>query len=160
MSVEYVLFVLRVVFIFALYFFILMVARVLSKELNTPVDVAAPSSAAVRPKGRGAAIPGRAYLVVVDGAESGILSGTALAVQAGTLIGRAGGSDIQLADAYTSSEHARIRQAGEQWMLEDLDSMNGSYINGQRMRGAQQLADGDTVQLGRIVLQFVLRPPA
>jgi pSer/pThr/pTyr-binding forkhead associated (FHA) protein len=38
--------------------------------------------------------------------------------------------------------------------------MNGSYINGQRVRGSQPLADGDTVQLGRVVLQFALRPPA
>jgi hypothetical protein len=159
-SVEYILFVLRVVFIFALYFFIIMIARVLSRELTTPADIAAPGGATVRPKGRGAAISGRAYLVVVDGAESGILNGTALTVHPGTLIGRAAGSDIQLSDAYTSSEHARIRQAGDRWMLDDLDSMNGSYLNGQRVRGSQPLADGDTVQLGRVVLQFVLRPPA
>lgn len=160
MSVEYVLFILRVVFIFALYFFILMVVRVLSRELTTPVDVAAPPGSAARPLARGPTTPGVAYLVVVDGAESGVLRGTTLNLRSGNVVGRADSADIPLADAYTSSEHARFRQVGERWMLDDLESMNGSYINGQRVRGSRPLADGDTVQLGRVVLQFVLRPPA
>lgn len=159
MSVEYVLFVLRVVFIFALYFFIIMVMRVLSRELTTPVDPGIQASSPVRPQARGAVTPGVAYLVIVDGAESGILRGATLDVRSGNVVGRAG-VDIPLADAYTSSEHARFRQVGDRWMLDDLESMNGSYVNGQRVRGSQTLADGDTVQLGRIVLQFVLRPPA
>lgn len=159
MSVEYILFVLRVVFIFALYFFIVMVVRVLSRELTTPADAAARPGAAVRPQGRGPVTPGVAYLVIVDGADTGILRGAALTLHSGAVIGRAPGSDIVLSDAYTSSEHARLRQAGDRWALDDLESMNGSYINGQRIRGSQALADGDTVQLGRVVLQFVLRPP-
>lgn len=159
MSVEYILFVLRVVFIFALYFFIIMVVRVLSRELTTPVDPGAQASSPVRPQARGAVTPGVAYLVVVDGAESGILRGTTLDVRSGNVVGRAGGADIPIADAYTSSEHARFRQVGDRWMLDDQESMNGSYVNGQRVRGSQTLADGDTVQLGRVVLQFVLRPP-
>jgi pSer/pThr/pTyr-binding forkhead associated (FHA) protein len=84
---------------------------------------------------------------------------TALEVRSGNVVGRAAGTDISLADTYKSSEHARFRQVGERWMLDDLESMNGSYINGQRVRGSQPLADGDTVQLGRVVLQFALRPP-
>jgi pSer/pThr/pTyr-binding forkhead associated (FHA) protein len=159
LSVEYILFVLRVVFIFVLYFFIIMVTRVLSREITTPVERSAASSAVVPPGRRGAATPGRAYLVMVDGAESGILRGAALPVTSGTLVGRAAGTDLQIADAYTSSEHARFRSAGDRWLLDDLESMNGSYVNGQRIRGSQPLADGDTVQLGRVVLQFMLRPP-
>jgi hypothetical protein len=160
LSVEYVLFILRVVFIFALYFFIVMVVRVLSRELTTPVDAAAQPGAPARPHGRGPVTPGVAYLIVVDGADSGILRGAALTVHAGTVIGRVPGSDIVISAAYTSSEHARLRQVGDRWTLDDLESMNGSYVNGQRIRGSQALADGDTVQLGRVVLQFLLRPPA
>ncbi|MHB8644962.1 MAG: FHA domain-containing protein [Thermomicrobiales bacterium] len=159
MSVEYILFILRVVFIFVLYFFIIMIARVLSRELTTTTEASAATSAVAAPGRRGAAVPGRAYLVMVDGAESGILRGTALPVMSGTLIGRAGGADLEIADAYTSSEHARFRGTGGRWILDDLESMNGSYVNGQRIRGSHPLADGDTVQLGRVVLQFMLRPP-
>lgn len=159
MSVEYILFILRVIFIFALYFFILMIARVLSREVATSSEASTPADSPVRARGRGAVTPGVAYLVVVDGAESGVLRGTALPVHSGTTIGRSSGAELQLADAYTSSEHVRMRAVGDRWFLDDLESMNGSYVNGQRVRGAQPLADGDTVQLGRIVLQFVLRPP-
>jgi len=160
LSIEYVLFVLRVVFIFVLYFFIVMIARVLSREITTPAEASAVTNAVVPPGRRGSVIPGRAYLVMVDGAESGILRGTALQVSSGTLVGRAAGADLQITDAYTSSEHARFRNVGDRWSLDDLESMNGSYVNGQRIRGSHPLADGDTVQLGRVVLQFVLRPPA
>ncbi len=160
MSIEYILFVLRVVFIFVLYFFIVMIARVLSREVTTPVEANAAANAVVPPGRRGSVIPGHAYLVMVDGAESGILRGTALEVSSGTLVGRAAGADLQITDAYTSSEHARFRNVGDRWSLDDLESMNGSYVNGQRIRGSHPLADGDTVQLGRVVLQFVLRPPA
>lgn len=159
MSVEYVLFILRVVFIFALYFFIIMIARVLSREITTPAEANAAVGAVVPPGRRGAAIAGRAYLVMVDGAESGVLRGTVLPITSGMLVGRAAGADLQIADAYTSSEHARLRSVGDRWVLDDLESMNGSYVNGQRIRGSQPLADGDTVQLGRVVLQFMLRPP-
>lgn len=156
MSVEYVLFVLRIVFVFALYFFIVMIARVLSRE----IAVSGESPGGARAGGRGGVLPGYAYLVIVDGADSGILPGTAIRIGSGALVGRAPGCDVQLADAYTSSEHARFREERGQWLIEDQRSMNGSYVNGQRVNGTHPLADGDTVQLGRIVVQFMRREPA
>lgn len=159
MSVEYVLFVLRIIFIFALYFFIIMIARVLSREIASTGE-APPAAEGRRGGGRGATVPGIAFLVVVDGADTGYGPGTAIRIRSGVLIGRAPGCDVQLADAYTSSEHARVREERGRWLIEDLRSMNGSYVNGQRINGTQALADGDTVQLGRVVLQFVLREPA
>jgi hypothetical protein len=158
-SVEYVLFVLRIVFIFALYFFIIMIARVLSREIAAPAETTA-AAGEQRAAGRGAVMPGYAFVVVVDGADTGLAPGTSIRIASGMLIGRAPGCDVQLPDAYTSSEHARMREERGHWVLEDLRSMNGSYVNGQRINGTRQLADGDTVQLGRVVLQFVLRAPA
>jgi hypothetical protein len=158
-SVEYVLFVLRVIFIFALYFFIVLIARVLSREIAAPGD-AAVATPDPRPMGRGAVTPGVAFIVVVDSANTGLPPGTAIRIHSGVLIGRAPGCDVQLPDPYTSSEHARLREERGRWIVEDLQSMNGSYVNGQRVSGTQPLADGDTVQLGRVVLQFVLREPA
>ncbi len=156
MSIEYVLFVLRIVFVFALYFFIVMIARVLSREIAVSGESA---GGGVRAGGRGGVLPGYAFIVVVDGADSGLLPGAAIRIGSGALIGRAPGCDVQLADAYTSSEHARFREERGQWLIEDQRSMNGSYINGQRVNGTQPLADGDTVQLGRIVVLFTLRAP-
>lgn len=158
MSVEYVLFVLRIVFVFALYFFIVMIARVLSREIAVSGESAGVSGG--RAGGRGGVLPGYAFLVVVDGADSGLLPGAAIRIGSGALVGRAPGCDVQLADAYTSSEHARFHEERGQWVIEDQRSMNGSYVNGQRVNGTRPLADGDTVQLGRIVVQFLLREPA
>lgn len=158
MSIEYVLFVLRIVFVFALYFFIVMIARVLSREISVSGESAGVGGG-VRAGGRGGVLPGYAFIVVVDGAESGLLPGAAIRIGSGALIGRAPGCDVQLADAYTSSEHARFREERGQWLIEDQRSMNGSYVNGQRVNGTHPLADGDTVQLGRIVVLFTLREP-
>ncbi len=166
MSVELVLFVLRLVFIFALYFFIVLVARVLSRELTVRMpDRNLTGATGAAPDAFGAlasptAMPGQAYLVMVDGAGTGIYVGTVFSLSPGTLIGRAPNVNIQLPDLYTSSEHARFLYDRDRWTMEDLKSMNGSYVNGQRVAGTSPLGDGDTVQLGRIVMQFLLRPPA
>jgi len=166
MSVELVLFVLRLVFIFALYFFIVLVARVLSRELTVRVpdrNIAGATGAPADVFGAlasPAVMPGQAYLVMVDGAGTGIYVGTVFPLSPGTLVGRAPTVDVQLSDLYTSSEHARFLYDRDRWTMEDLKSMNGSYVNGQRIAGIAPLGDGDTVQLGRIVMQFLLRPPA
>lgn len=158
MPVEFVLFILRIVFIFALYFFILLVTRTMTRELTVRADNGA-AGMPVLPATRGAVTPGQAHLTIVDGASTGISPGTAFAVSSGATVGRAPQTSIPLNDAFTSSEHARFRYERDRWYLDDLGSMNGSYINGKRIQGAAPLADGDTVQLGRVVVQFVLRAP-
>jgi DNA-binding NtrC family response regulator len=53
-----------------------------------------------------------------------------------------------------SSVHARIRRVGADWVLQDLDSTNGSYVNGRRVASAT-LADGDVVEIGHTI--FTMR---
>ncbi len=157
MSVELMLFVLRLVFIFALYFFIVLVARVLTRELtvrNVPERDTRGCRRRCRVvhwciRRRPRATPGQAYLVIVDGASTGIYVGTVYPIGSGVLVGRAPTVDVPLPDVYTSSEHARFLYDRDRWTMEDLKSMNGSYVNGQRVAGIAPLGDGDTVQLGR-----------
>ena len=60
---------------------------------------------------------------------------------------------LQLPDRWMSREHARLMRAGEQWMLEDVNSKNGLRVNDvPRTRG--WLADGDLIELGRTLLLF------
>ncbi len=162
MPVELVLFVLRLAFVFALYFFILLVTRVMSRELTVRAGggdlTPAPTSASTG-FGPAAATPGEAYLLTVDGAESGLLVGTTFALAPGVGVGRNAANLVHLPDLYTSGDHARFRYERGRWLLEDLGSMNGSYVNGQRVSGTASLGDGDTVQLGRVVTQFLLRTP-
>jgi len=164
MSVELILFVLRLVFIFALYFFIVLVARVLTRELtmrDVPErDTVNAANGAYGAFAASAVTPGQAYLVIVDGASTGVSIGTVYPIAPGVLVGRAPTVDVPLPDVYTSSEHARFLYDRGRWTMEDLQSMNGSYVNGQRVAGVVLLGDGDTVQLGRVVMQFLLRLPA
>lgn len=160
MPVELVLFVLRLAFVFVLYFFILLVTRVMSRELTVRAgaDTPQPGAAGFGPTAS-AGTPGQGYLVIVDGAETGLLVGTLFAVVPDASVGRNPANAIHLPDVFTSGEHARFRFERGRWLLEDLGSMNGSYVNTQRVSGTVPLGDGDTVQLGRVVTQFLLHAP-
>ncbi|AKI99385.1 FHA domain-containing protein [Archangium gephyra] len=62
---------------------------------------------------------------------------------------------LQLPDRWMSREHARLVRAGEQWMLEDVNSKNGLRVNGET-RGRGWLANGDLLELGHTLLMFRL----
>src|SRR6266542_3608147 len=68
-------------------------------------------------------------------------------------IGRSEQSDIALADPGVSRNHARIIREGDDFIVEDLRSTNGTEVNGQPIR-RRRLADGDVVKLANSTLQF------
>ncbi len=70
-----------------------------------------------------------------------------------TSVGRAEQSDIPLADPGVSRNHARIIREGDDFIVEDLRSTNGTEVNGQPIR-RRRLADGDMVKLANSTLQF------
>jgi pSer/pThr/pTyr-binding forkhead associated (FHA) protein len=71
-------------------------------------------------------------------------------------IGRQAANDIPLPwDTEVSRVHAVLEPVGCEWTLvDDGLSRNGSYVNGERMRGRRRLADGDLVLLGHTMLVF------
>jgi len=64
------------------------------------------------------------------------------------VIGRRAGSAIRLTEQNVSREHARLARAGRTWMVEDMKSYNGLYVNGARVVGSEPLVNGDVVQIG------------
>jgi len=95
--------------------------------------------------------PGRgAWLYVVDGAQKGRdyrLGETAT-------IGRdAVECDVILSDPKLSAQHARIRQEGDEFILYDLASKNGTFVNENRVQ-RQILADNDIIVVGTTKLIF------
>ena len=62
--------------------------------------------------------------------------------------------DIDPTDGEISREHARIIQQGDQFWLEDLNSTNGTFLNGQRIVTPTLLRSGDQIGIGHCVLQF------
>ena len=67
----------------------------------------------------------------------------------GFLIGRSSTCDHEVNEAEVSRRHCRIFKRGEQYVVEDLGSRNGTYVNGQRTEGARVLGFGDRIQVGR-----------
>ncbi len=63
------------------------------------------------------------------------------------IVGRDESSDIILAERQISRQHIRIYREGGQFYVRDLDSRNGTWINGQPLKGSCELHDGDEIQL-------------
>lgn len=69
-------------------------------------------------------------------------------------LGRAPSNTIAIADGSVSSQHARILRTPEGFVLEDLQSRNGTFVNGEQVADKRLLADGDLIRLGKIIMTF------
>lgn len=77
------------------------------------------------------------------------------------VIGREEVLTVCLDGPTVSRRHARIRVTGQEAVLEDLGSKNGTYLNGRKLASPASLSDGDTIRIGSVPVKFrVLRPPA
>ena len=79
--------------------------------------------------------------------------------QRAAVIGRDAKSDIPILAAGVSRKHARIYFANQQAFVEDLDSSNGTSVNGQRIEGSKALRQGDQIGLGQSVVLHFDGPP-
>ena len=86
-----------------------------------------------------------------------VLNGRTHALDGGKVVlGRSKDADVQVEDANVSRRHAELRREGPSWWVVDLDSTNGTEVNGKRVRKAK-LADGDRIALGGSELRFAKR---
>jgi two-component system NtrC family sensor kinase len=93
-----------------------------------------------------------ASLFVIQGRDQGVryeldTAGATIA------LGRDSNSQVQLHDTEVSRRHAEIRHVGEAFMIADVGSANGTFVNGQRVE-QHELSSGDQIQVGRSVLVF------
>ncbi|MEW5851123.1 MAG: FHA domain-containing protein [Myxococcota bacterium] len=72
----------------------------------------------------------------------------------GYVIGRSHRCDIVIGLLGLSRRHARVYQEGAAWMVEDLGSQNGTYVNDARINGPQQLREGDVINFFEYTLVF------
>jgi len=94
---------------------------------------------------------GEARLVLVRGAAAP--AGCALPRQGGVLLGRDASCDLVLEDERVSGRHARVEAHGDGWQVKDLDSANGTFVNGEDV-AEKVLAPGDELELGDVVLRL------
>jgi predicted component of type VI protein secretion system len=74
-------------------------------------------------------------------------SGVAYDLRHGATLGR-GEVEIKLDDPFASSRHARISPQGHVFVIEDLGSTNGTYLNDEPLNGPQPLHPGDRIRIG------------
>jgi pSer/pThr/pTyr-binding forkhead associated (FHA) protein len=95
-------------------------------------------------------------LVVVDAGKTDLLPGHAFPLTVVTGLGRALSNTIVIEDAFASSEHALLALRDGRWWLEDLDSRNGTQLNGERLNAPAIVATGDEIGIGGVRLRIEL----
>ena len=90
-------------------------------------------------------------LVVTGGA----LAGTRISLDGRPiLIGRADDSTLVLDDDYASTRHARLSLSGEDWLLEDLGSTNGTYLDRAKVTAPIRVPPGTPIRIGKTVIEL------
>jgi hypothetical protein len=69
-------------------------------------------------------------------------------------IGRLADCTVVVSDTNTSRHHARISRSGSGFVIADLNSTNGTFVNGERLTADHRLADGDIITVGSVSLRF------
>ncbi|HEX6389213.1 MAG TPA: FHA domain-containing protein, partial [Solirubrobacteraceae bacterium] len=127
--------------------------------MDSPKD---PATATYRIDETGELIPVELEDVVAQGAALVIRAGGGRVGESFALdndritIGRRPDSAVFLDDVTVSRDHALIVRRGGAWHLDDLGSLNGTYVNRQRIE-THHLADGDELQVGKYKLTFLSR---
>jgi len=115
----------------------------------------APTTVTERPAssaGSAAASAAEATRVVIS---SGPRAGLELDLpQTGLTIGRSSGSGLQIKDDYTSSNHAKIVRWRDQWVVQDLGSTNGTFVEGKRISESTPVRVGSSVRIGTTTFEL------
>ena len=152
MDTEPIAVALKFGFLAVLYLFLFWVAASAFRELRR-TTVPAPEATGVHPIGPGGRSAATdAWLVAVTG--GGLDPGERFDLFGGISIGRSGDADVRIEDRYASGLHARVYSRGASYYAEDMNSTNGTLLNGATLSGEAELIDGDTVQIGDTVFRF------
>ncbi|MDQ3986805.1 MAG: FHA domain-containing protein [Actinomycetota bacterium] len=150
-----VLDLLKYVFLIVLYIFVMRAVRAVYMELKPastrqPSARRTPAPASSRPPARKSKkMPTRAVVV-----EGNAHKGKGFTLGDELTVGRSDKCDLVLDDAYVSQMHARIFSRGESFVLEDMGSTNGTYLNQRRITSPVELQRGDRVKIGKTVLEM------
>ena len=94
-----------------------------------------------------------AVLTVLEASEES-LSGRRFAFHDEITIGRGTENDVIIPENFVSHRHATIFLHGAQYVIEDLGSVNHTYVNGQMLEGKAYLKPNDEIRIGMVTLKF------
>ena len=155
-GVAEVLLALKIAFLVLLYLFVLRVIRSAGRERQAPSqDSMILTPGAARAAGLGRAAQSRRSARLVVQRSPSLEEGDEFPLNSAPVtVGRAGQNDLVLdGDEFASARHARIEVRGDGVWVQDLDSTNGTYVNGSRVAGAQRLDTGDVLRVGETDLR-------
>lgn len=141
LSIEFLILALRIAVVFLLYLFLYQVLRTITRELRTAGSETTPASQ-------------YGYLTVINPGQTGLQTGKKFPLNQVNTIGRAMTNDIPLNDSFLSGEHALLEWDGNTWIVEDLGSTNGSWLNGRELDQPIPLTYGDVIQVGHVELKL------
>ncbi len=142
---ESVLTVLKYGFLALLYLFLWRVVTVVMREMRGTTDAEAPARRTGRERG--------ARLRIIDPPEH---AGEVFPLADEITVGRGAGCGIVLPDDhYVSTVHARVFRRGGDVFVEDLESRNGTLVNGEAVVAVTRLRRGDRVQFGQTTAELV-----
>lgn len=140
-------------FLVVLYLFVLVIARSAFKDLRRTVSPApdatgfhAAPAFAEGPRGADA------WLIAERG--GGLERDQRFDLIGGLSVGRSKEADVRIDDRYASSIHARVFSREGRFYVEDMNSTNGTLLNGATLNGEAELIDGDNVQIGDTVFRL------
>jgi len=169
---ELTLLLLRVGFLILLWFFVFAVVYSLRADLfgvkvrrmpepaARAATPAAPRAATAPVASKPAPSTGKGGLATTDAVSrivitSGPKAGLELALGTEPLtIGRSSESGLVIRDDYTSSHHARLVLWGDQWMIQDLDSTNGTWHDGARVSAPVPITRGAPIKVGATTFEL------
>jgi hypothetical protein len=93
-----------------------------------------------------------AWLVVE--ASDNLDPGSRFDLFGGVTLGRSAEADIAFTDRYASGLHARVYPRGDRYFVEDMNSTNGTLLNGAEVIGETEVADGSTIAIGDTSFRF------
>ena len=153
LTTDETLLVLKLAFIVLLYVFILMIVRSATKDIGGAPQESIVLGAAEADALRAAHGFKAATFLVLQG--PGFEPGSTIDVRSTTVVGRDQDSGVPLnGDEFASARHARIDPRPDGVWIEDLDSTNGTFVNGARVTSQRLLQPGDVLKVGETELQL------
>jgi hypothetical protein len=145
-------------FLAVLYLFLFVIARSALRDVGGGTPAAAGPEATGMHAVRGGKVAATdAWLVAVRGA--GLDPGERIDLFGGVTIGRAAEADVRIEDRFASGVHCRVHNRGNDYLVEDLNSTNGTYLNDGELNGEARLSDLDEIRIGDTEFRFELSLP-
>lgn len=144
-SIGIIILILRFAVVLLLYFFLWQVLRFVIRDLRASGSASFDGSLK-SPYGS---------LVVLRAGQSGVAAGKMFPLSPSNVIGRSiENCEIALNDSFLSSQHARLELRGDAWVLDDLDSTNGTFVNEMEVRNPTIVDIGDVIRVGRVEMRL------